>query len=117
MAERKRGNTQSSPAPMRGCFRLVATLRKRLPDLRARHGVRSLSVFGSFVRVDQRRGSDLDILVEFEPGRTVTLLDFVRLEHELSDLLGVKVDLVERAGLKPAAQVRILREAEVITCL
>lgn len=89
----------------------VEALRARLPDLRERYGVRALSVFGSFVRGEDKRGSDLDVLVEFEPHRTVTLLEFVRLENELSDLLGVKVDLVERAGLKQRIGTRVLEEA------
>ncbi len=89
----------------------VESLRTRMPDLQTRYGVRSLSVFGSFVRGDQKRGSDLDVLVEFEPNQKVTLLDFVRLENELSDLLGVKVDIVERAGLKPRIGRRVLQEA------
>ena len=68
------------------------------------------AVFGSRVREDYRRDSDLDLLVEFDD-RSLSLLDFIGVELELSDLLGVKVDLVERRVLKPAIGQRILAEA------
>ena len=89
---------------------ILQVLRQHLPKLRQRYGVKSLSIFGSYVRREARRRSDLDILVEFED-RPLTLFDFVRLEQELSDLLGIKVDLVERSTLKPAIGGQILREA------
>jgi predicted nucleotidyltransferase len=80
-----------------------------LPRLREQYGVKSLGLFGSYVRGQQAQESDLDILVEFDD-RPLTLLQFVRLENELSDLLGVKVDLVEKAALKPAIGRRVLEE-------
>ncbi|HUT73955.1 MAG TPA: nucleotidyltransferase family protein [Armatimonadota bacterium] len=83
-------------------------LRRRLPDLRERYGVRSLGIFGSCVRGKRSRRSDLDILVEFD--RPPTLLQFVRIERELSEQLGAKVDLVMRSALKPAIGARILAE-------
>ncbi len=85
-------------------------LREQMPTLRERYGVLSLAVFGSRVREDYRRDSDLDLLVEFDD-RSLSLLDFIGVELELSDLLGVKVDLVERRVLKPAIGQRILAEA------
>lgn len=89
---------------------LTKKLRADLPQLRERWGVRSLGVFGSYVRGEQRPGSDLDLLVEFD-GRPLSLLRFVELEQHLSDLLGIKVDLVEPDTLKPAIGRRILEEA------
>jgi len=62
------------------------------------------------VRGKQKRNGDLDILVEFDD-RSLTLLQFIALEHELSALLGVKVDLVEKNSLKPAIGRHILQEA------
>ena len=88
---------------------IMATLRAYLPELRERWGVDSLGVFGSFARGTQRSRSDLDLLVEFED-RPVSLLQFVELEQHLGDMLGVKVDLVERRALKPAIGRRILEE-------
>lgn len=87
---------------------LLARLRAHLPELRERYGVRTLGVFGSYVREEQRGSSDLDVLVEFD--RTPTLLEFVDLQYHLSDLLGVKVDLVMKRALKPAIGRRILAE-------
>ena len=88
---------------------LTAILRADLPRLRGQYGVVSLALFGSYVRGEQAQSSDLDVLVEFDD-RPLTLLQFVRLENELSDLLGVKVDLVEKRALKPAIGRRVLEE-------
>lgn len=88
---------------------ILTTLRAHLPELRARYGVRSLGVFGSYVRGDERPESDLDVLVEFDE-RGLTLLQFVELENYLSDLLGLKVDLVEKRALKPFIGRRVLEE-------
>jgi len=62
------------------------------------------------VRGEAKEESDLDILVEFEPDAEISLLEFVELENYLSDLLGVKVDLVEKSALKPRIGKRILSE-------
>ena len=83
-------------------------MRGHLPELRERYGVRTLGVFGSYVHEEQRGSSDLDVLVEFD--RTPTLLEFVDLQYHLSDLLGVKVDLVMKRALKRAIGQRILEE-------
>jgi predicted nucleotidyltransferase len=72
--------------------------------------VRSLSVFGSAVRGDAGPDSDLDILVEFEPDADIGLIEFIRLKNELSDLLGVSVDLGTPEALHPALKEDILRE-------
>jgi predicted nucleotidyltransferase len=88
---------------------LLDTLREQLPDLRDRYGVRTLGIFGSHVHGNPRRGSDLDILVEFDD-RPLTLLQFIELENHLGEMLGIKVDLVERDTLKPAIGRRILGE-------
>jgi len=83
-------------------------LRAHLPELRERYGVRSLGIFGSYVRGEQRRRSDLDVLVEFD--RAPTFFEFIDLEDQLGDLLGVKVDLVMKSALKPAIGRHILAE-------
>jgi len=85
-------------------------LRQEMPRLRQEYAVESLGVFGSFVRGEQKRGSDLDILVEFTeiPG----MFRFLELERELSGLVGVPVDLVQKEALKPAIGKRILEEVQ-----
>ena len=91
---------------------LVSRLRAHLPDLSLRYQIASLGVFGSYVRGDQRSDSDLDLLVEFQ--EPPTLFQFIRLENELSDVLGVDVDLVMKSALKPAIGRHILREVHAI---
>ena len=73
--------------------------------------VKSISVFGSIVRGEVRPGSDVDILVEFDPEAEIGLFDFVRLKNALSDLLGMPVDLGTPDALHPALKDDILREA------
>ena len=86
----------------------ASKLHERLPDLSERFGVGSLGIFGSYVRGQEREGSDLDVLVEFmEPP---DLFEFVALRRDLSDLLGVNVDLVMKRALKPRLGERILAE-------
>ena len=83
-------------------------IRKHLPDLRRRYGVRSVGLFGSYARGEQGRRSDLDLLIEFDA--PIGLLRFVELERQLGDALGVKVDLVMKSALKPRIGRRILNE-------
>jgi predicted nucleotidyltransferase len=84
-------------------------LRKELPHLAEEYHVATLEVFGSYVRHEQRKTSDLDVLVTFSI--PPSLFKFARLENYLSDILGVKVDLVMKDSLKPRIGQRILREA------
>lgn len=72
-------------------------------------GMRKVRVFGSVARGTAGPASDIDLLVEV--GTDTSLLDMVALEHELSDLLGVRVQVVSEGGLKPWTRDHILREA------
>ena len=87
---------------------IMTGLRQYLPSLTEKYGVKSLGVFGSYVRHKQRPGSDIDLLVVFDepPG----LLKFIELENYLTDLFGIKVDLVMQDALKPVIGERILSE-------
>ena len=76
-----------------------------------RSGVRSIGLFGSFVRNEQTPSSDVDILVEFAPGRH-TFDDFMDVSLLLEDILGRSVDLVTRESLSPYIGPHILREVE-----
>jgi uncharacterized protein len=84
-------------------------LSDQLPLLRERWNVASLGLFGSRLRNDARPDSDLDVLVSFQ--RPTRLLRLVELEQYLTDVLGLKVDLVLRDALKPRIGRRILAEA------
>jgi len=79
-------------------------------ELKEKYRIKEIGIFGSYLRGEAEESSDVDILVEFLPGAEVSLLDFVELENHLSDLLGVKVDLVEKSALKPRLGREILNE-------
>ena len=84
--------------------------RGALAPLCRRHGIRRLALFGSVLRGDARPDSDVDVLVEFEPGRAPGLR-FIAIEDELSHLLGRKVDLKTPGFLSPHFRDRVVREA------
>jgi uncharacterized protein len=86
----------------------IKILRKHLPELKEKYSVSYLGIFGSYIRGEQTKDSDLDILVEFD--KILGLLKYIELEYYLSDLLGVKVDLVTRTGLKQNVEKHILNE-------
>jgi predicted nucleotidyltransferase len=90
--------------------RFLRLLRGKLPELRAKYGVKTLGVFGSFVRDDATKKSDLDVLIEFEDGVRISLFGFVGIQNELSDLLGVQVDLGDKKMLRSPIKENILRE-------
>jgi uncharacterized protein len=84
-----------------------------LAEFCQKHHIRKLSLFGSVLREDFRPDSDVDVLVEFEPGQVVGL-KFIDIQEELSALLGGrKVDLVTPKFLNRRIRDRVLTEAEV----
>ncbi|MCC4767483.1 DNA polymerase III subunit beta [Methanosarcina sp. DH1] len=83
-------------------------LRQHLPRLTQEYNISYLGIFGSYIRKEQKENSDLDILVEFS--KEPDLLEFVGLKQELSEILGVEVDLVMKSALKPRIGERILEE-------
>ncbi len=85
-----------------------------LAEVCRRYGVKELSLFGSSVRGEIDPESDIDILVEFEPGVIVGLIKFESLIEELAALAGRRVDLVTKRGLKPWVRPEVLRGARVI---
>jgi hypothetical protein len=87
---------------------LVIERRQEILAAVRRHRGRSASVFGSVARGEARDGSDIDFLVEFEPG--ASLFDLMHLEDDLGELLGVPVDVVSVGGLRPRDD-HIRREA------
>jgi hypothetical protein len=87
---------------------VLRTLRAELPKLEKAYNIRSLGVFGSVVRGDQRPRSDVDILVDFKC--PPTFFELIELEDRLTNLLGAKADVVMRSALKPRIGDRILSE-------
>ena len=87
---------------------IIMKLRENKPVLEEKYNVKTLGVFGSYVRGEQKEGSDLDILVEFQ--EPVGLFKFMELEEFLGKNTGVKVDLVSRKALKPRIGKYILEE-------
>jgi len=83
--------------------------RDEILQICAKYGARNVRVFGSVARGEADEQSDIDLLVEFEPSRS--LLDHAGLWIELQELLGVKVDVVSERGLKPRIRERVLQEA------
>ena len=84
-----------------------------LAEFCRRHHIRRLALFGSVLRRDFRPSSDVDVLVEFEPGHTPGLA-FFEMEEELSRLFGRKVDLSTPQFLSPRFRNRVRLEAEVL---
>lgn len=89
--------------------RIIMKLRENKPVLEEKYSVKNLEVFGSYVLGEQKKGSDLDVLVDFY--KTIDLFKYIELENYLSETLGVKVDLVMKDALKPRIKDRILNEA------
>ncbi|MBI3321979.1 MAG: nucleotidyltransferase family protein [Candidatus Omnitrophica bacterium] len=83
--------------------------RAEILRLAAKYGARNMRVFGSVARGDARPDSDIDVLVDLEPGHS--LLDLGGLLIELQELLGCHVDVVTPQGIRPRLRERILREA------
>jgi hypothetical protein len=95
---------------LRSLDSLRAELRSILPDLQERYGVEGLWIFGSRARGDSREDSDLDLLVQVPSGR-LSLWDYIGLEQEIEDRLGLDVDLVERRALRSEVKPYVLPEA------
>src|ERR1019366_5665476 len=85
-----------------------------LADLCRRYQVRELAVFGSAARGEARADSDIDLLVEFLPEAHIGLMDYAGLMLDLSKLLGRKVDLVSKNGLKPLIRASVLSETRLL---
>ncbi len=97
---------------MRELDDIINELRRLRPGLSRRYPIRSIGVFGSYVRGNQTATSDLDVLVEMNDA--IGMLDFIGLQQDLSDALGLKVDLVMKDALKPRIGKRILSEVVML---
>jgi uncharacterized protein len=79
---------------------IIARLKENEVALKAR-GVAHAALFGSIARGDQRPGSDIDIMIELDPGARVTMFDYVDIKEHIEGLFQGPVDVVNRDGLKP----------------
>ena len=89
---------------------LLKAHRKEILEAATRNGAINVRIFGSVARGDDRPDSDIDFLVNLEPGRS--LMDLARLLRELNSLLGYPVDVVTEAGLRPRIKSHVLKEAQ-----
>lgn len=88
------------------------TIKLHKKDLKEEYGVKEIGIFGSYVRGEQKSISDVDILIELE--RPMGFVKFLKLEKRISDLLGLRVDLVTKKALKPYIGQRILQEVQYV---
>jgi hypothetical protein len=86
--------------------------KKKIADFCRRNRIRSLALFGSVLRDDFGPDSDIDVLVEFEPGTRVGLIKLAGLEIQLGQLLGRKAEMHTYKGLNPHFRDEVLRTAE-----
>lgn len=84
-------------------------LNKQRDELRLKYKIKEIAIFGSYVRGEQKKESDIDILAEFE--EPISLLDLVGAELYLSEILKIKVDLIPKEDVRPELKEIILKEA------
>ena len=88
---------------------LLKEKREEILQIAQKHGARNVRVFGSVAKGEARARSDVDLLVEMEPGRS--LLDMIAIKQDLEDLLGRKVDVVTEAAVSPYIRESVLNGA------
>jgi uncharacterized protein len=88
----------------------LARLRRHEGDLRA-HGIRHAAIFGSVARGENRRDSDLDILIEFDPEADASIYGYIRLKNYICGLFNMPVDVIDREALKPHLRAPSARDA------
>ena len=108
---RRRGERLLAYNPRMERDQIAATIRRLLPELRSRFGVRELWLFGSVARGDSRGTSDVDVMVSFDATAEVTLVTFSHLASVLERALDRRVDLVEdHSHLLPGFRAAVERE-------
>jgi predicted nucleotidyltransferase len=93
---------------MKSLEEIKQILKAQKPAIRQRYNVSKIGIFGSYVRGEQKKKSDVDILVEFE--KPISLLKLVNLENFLADLIGTKVDVVPKEDVRTELKESILGE-------
>ncbi len=88
-------------------------IRDRIKEKLEKEDAKSIAIFGSYTQGEESPESDLDILIEFSKPKS--LFDITRIERELSNDIGIEVDLVTKNSLSPYIRKRVEREKEVLT--
>lgn len=96
---------------MKALHEIKTILREQKPYLAEQYGVTDISLFGSYVRNQQRPDSDIDILIALEDPPYIDLLDLVNMERYLAEILSMDVDITIKSNLRKRIGRRILRES------
>jgi len=99
-------------AEMMKLMEMKRALKSNKELLRQQYGVKEIGIFGSFARGEQKKKSDVDVLVEFED--MPDLIKFIELERKLQRLLGKKVDLVRKGAIREELKDSILRDVKIV---
>jgi predicted nucleotidyltransferase len=97
---------------MKNLEEIKEIIKNHKKELKEKYKVKSIAIFGSYVRGEQKEESDLDLLVEFE--EPVSLLHIVSVENYLSDILGIKVDLILKKNIREELREIIIKEATFV---
>lgn len=97
---------------MKSINQIQSLLSKHKGELRRKYNVKEIGIFGSYVRGEQKKSSDVDILVEFE--EPIGFFKFLEMEEQISKILGVKADVVTKNALKPRIGQHILKEVVAV---
>mgnify|MGYP006440716101 CR=1 FL=1 len=92
--------------------KLLNRHRETILEIARRYGAHDIRIFGSVARGESNESSDLDLIVRFEPGRS--LFDHGGLIMDLRDLLGVKVDVISEGGMRPRFRRHVMKEAVLL---
>lgn len=103
-------STSKTKKPVVDLAEIQQILAAHRRDVQDRYRVREIGIFGSYARGEQRKGSDVDILVEFQSRHIPGLLKFIEMERYFERLLKKKVDLVRKGGIRPELRKAILHE-------
>ena len=88
---------------------IIKRKRNEILKISTHYGAKEIKIFGSALKGEAKTNSDVDLLVELEPGRS--LLDIIAIKQDLEDLLGCKVDIVTEAALSPYIRDEVLNQA------
>ena len=99
---------------MRDLNTIRSILSEKKQYLQEKYGIEEIGIFGSYIRGQNNPGSDLDILIELERPPKISLIGVIELEFYLSELLGIKVDLVIKRNLRKRIGKRILQEVKYV---